>query len=677
MARQSIGPLPLLGGIQLDPPKGKPTGLLDARNLESRDGHLTTRRGQDYLAVTDNGYSAAPAITYTGHSDGTYSYYGFDQSPWPFEPGDYLLFQDVGGLGTDETYDSTWEFYGDDDAWHSIDMLYLDTLQGGAIDPADYAILCPHGWKKADASGGGTSAYWLRRSGTGCGATQSSITAVRFAAKDPKHIGLMTVPFRGGERVVGVNGARVLLPWLKRTVTGVDECQFAIIPSTATDEKAPWCGIYMAATDHLLLAVGGKLVKYTLDEMRDVYSPDGALYDAAGPPEWVPDSTSTDHGWDDVFRLAGMPTPKVMVVYNGRLFMAGFPGDPSLVRWSAPDEFWEIFPEGNYDRLSGQAGSEIVGAAVIHRTLYFFTESAIWSATEVDPAEGYDSTVVFQVIEQVGCTSRESVVAAEGVIFFLAEDGLRVFNGQTSRRLTDDIRNVFRQGGGHRMEMTRGASSRAVLVWDDVENDLICFFRTSESTVNNAAIDVNLDDGTCWLWGEDRLASLDTGVVGQIPRGVRGSAACVSRAAGGIVLFDGLLFTVLRPGMSMDLAVDVTWECESHHFNMGRGNFQMLREVSLDVHKSTAVSVDIGVIPDGRLDRHFPRTLTVQRDGLSAVELGAADAAGSALQPISSSYGPVKARFASKGRNHRVTIAGTGLIEIASAVVEVTQLRGS
>jgi hypothetical protein len=720
-----VGPLPLLSGIQLDPPAGKKTGLLDARNMEVLSGHLSTRRGLSFVAVAD--WGVTQPTSYAGSaeasSDTEWLYLCLLNSPaatadqWCFVEieSDQQETAEPDVLASAQWWDE------DNGAWTEMDCFCVqrevfgtplfDSNAGAVNFHWVVYFRTPDGWtndRPAEASSGPSPGWYFRVRATDHEGAAHTLVNIVWATNFQSVVAYYNkaflrlfdvVPFRSGPKVLCIRDISMDAA-LSEWTTGVVELGGLPYQSGSPDypgggkhqksgsplwdvsasQSPEMVGVYMAATDdYLVLFDRPKLIDDTAagtpssDEgiiiRTDKLTADGwggadgevqflGLKNTEDNKTEFPETTADGTDWEDVVLRSTIDGASAAAVYNQRLFIAGKGSTSRRLIWSAPAEFWTLIPEANVHELVGGGNGDIVALVPIHRTLYVFTETAIWSVHEIDPVEGQDSAVAVSLVEATGAVGRLSVVALEGMIAFLSNDGVRVFDGQKSRRITDAVSDLFDKSSEHVMALMSSARSTAVMAWDKEEHELILSYRRVDSDNNNAALVINLDSGACMLWGEVPATSLDTQTYAASRRDWRGDGVVFDDTARRLLAIgdDGIVCT-LDHGSPDIGRFGIQWSFSTHHLGMGRSKHQILTGVDLEVARDHVKSINIDVIPDGRLDRMSTMTRPVQMDGLATGdELDSFAAAGAALLNTEASYAPVVARFSSKGRNHRVRV---------------------
>lgn len=695
MQARRIGPIPLLQGVQLSPPSGKPGGLLDVRNMEVRDGHLATRRGLEYrgvaaLTTTELTYAAAvtqPSTNWDGQAAG---YIGFQTLTT--KPGVEIDFE-VSPPTTANTVEADYvelsysvaagAFKPIPFIWDAREAGEAVVLLGNTTDYLKGKFVCPDDWTAIDV--GGTTAFWLRLRLIGQDGTVLNFAnlllssgtnhVMQHAPPNTEIVEALWAPFRSGPRVVAIahDGQ-------DETMAMID---YGVVPYSLGDKQANYeqaysvpggtempdvSMVYLPATDEVVTITNGVKLGGAVFGVRNVGGLSGtdAIVSNITTSEGkvFPDPNVDDTAWQDVPVEGDLGPIAALGLYNQRIFALGGLTQPHTVRWGAPSEFARIMPSDNRYDLTGGGGGALVGSATVGRTMLIFTTTAIWQVNEVDPIEGEDSRMIFNLLEETGCVAKRSIAVVDGRVFFLSSDGVRVFDGARSRVITGDVGDLFAHDSEHPLAIRTVQARSAVAVYDPVEHLYKLGYQTADSQDgNDAALVINTETGACMLWGADWPAYQDTtdataAVDGRVPRGFRMQAGCwdaLERRAW-VISRRGIAATL---GGTEDMGMPIPWSLETHHVGLGQVGHQMVAEVDLELERITsAVSLDVSVVNDGRLSLKDTRRLSVDQGLATSIGAGAdaLDLAGNALAEVEDSYVSMTWRGQNRGRNHRVVV---------------------
>jgi hypothetical protein len=691
---RKIGPVPLVGGLQLEPPEGKPHGLLRGLNVEGRDGHLAVRRGAEAIGTlnTNQGALASvyPAIGAQWDNQ-TVGYFGLI-TPYAVNAEDEsILFGitnlTIGATGTEGDAPLTWEFYGEDDEWHELDVLLFSSFPAAVFG----SVRLPRGWKLGTPTGIPALAnnrYWMRLTVGGGFAFTPAGALPQFTHTQERAIQSDTLLYvftsRRGPRCVACiarefSGATDFRAWHVYDVDQPNESNEAgfkyvfnplldedAVPRANVGDRA--AALYVPATDEVLFSLGDKLYTWSLAADPEA-APDAqyALHPASALEVFAPDHGDdvVDTRFEDVVVETHLTAAKVLAIHAGRVFAMAFPGDPHTMRWSAPDEFWHVFPSSNVATLATKSSGMIVGAIEVQGTLFIFTTTSIFKAQISDTPTGTnESDLYLDQVEETGCVSGRTIVAVDGRVLFLSSDGVRVFDGVRSRTITKDVRDLFRPGSRHAMAV-RQYLDEICAVWHPIENEYRLFYSTSGARENDALLTIRLDDMTCWLHGSEDVAGIDTqGVdqpVGQRRRGVRAHSAVWHPARGEVVTVDKAGVVGVMDCGDVDMESKIEAYAETHHIGMGDARDKVLTRVDLMAARDHFSSFTVGVIPDGNRAREDSRVIDISPFDVDSLDAGAEDAllpqAGRPLVELDDAYAPITLRMKLKGRNHRIRIA--------------------
>lgn len=673
----TIGPIPLLDGLQLMPADGKPTGLLRALNVEPRDSMVQTRRGCQIVAgfTATTGWTACFSHPATWNGQ-TVTYIGVDLG----DQSDRIISIELTGTpAADEIVDEevVAEFWGNDDAWHPISIINItNSITAAWWGPAKRAHLTfvqPLGWKSAQPAGTPSAHQWLRLTRTTAW-VQAHAVAAQVRADTVSNVGargLVLAPTtraaRGPYLIVpyvatGVKWAIVDMSVDLNGATGEalyipesDACDHlarSALVAAYNSNDAPAAAAYIAASDKLLVSIARKY--YTVNC--------GVVPGVGSAAEFAPNVPVTGPYGDIPLALTLPEGPAFIAVFGGRVFAGGYPAQPHRLDWSAPGEFWQIWPSENTDILADGGGGALLAGVALKESFYIFTTTAIWRATLGEPAEGTDSALFIDLVEETPCVSARSVVAAGDVICFLSEDGPRVFNGQRSKLVGAGVRDLFRPDSAHPLACLRKAE--AVGVWHRVENQYRLAYPSSGASACETTVVVDLDDGTSWLWGADTTAVDDTAspasaYIAARPRGIRVQGWAWDPATQDIIAIDPESYVYRCDKGSTDLADKIRWYLESHNLGAAQRAQAVLTRVDAQVEVEHFQSFKVSAIPDGDRARTDTRTVSVQRsvsiDASVAIDGALLSAPITPLQ-IEASLMPVTARFRKRGRNHRVRL---------------------
>lgn len=684
MRSSKVGPIPVLSGLQLQPAEGKPTGLLRALNIEPRDGLAQTRRGCSVHAgfTSTAGWTAGAVFPATWNGQ-TVTYVGLVNSGYV---SDRIVQLELTGtvVAADEVVDEeiTWEFWGEDDAWHSLSVINItNDVTGywwGATKKAHLTFIHPYGWKNAQPAGTPSSKQWLRATkstawvaahAVGCQHrenTLSALTARAFflapstrAARGP----FVVAPYVSGASAYswavidisrlpdGGNGEALFQP-------GVDTCDYISRNSLtaalstgfqADDNEAS--AVYVPASDELMVSVSGKYIRVDCSL---------TAAQASSAANFTADTTAAQYV--DIALETALPAgATAMTVFGQRVFIGGFAATPQRLQWSAPGGFWRVWPTENIITLAGGGSGAIRALMPIADSLFIFTSTAIWRALLGDPGEGAESSLFVDLVEETPCVSRRSVVAAGRFICFLSEDGPRVFDGRKSRPVGAGVRDLFRPDSEHPLAAFRKSTS--VGAWHKVENQYRMAYSSPAAGHNETVLVVDLDDGTSWLWGSDPTEADSIPTTTKLsylkarPRSIRVAGWVWDERSQTIVAIDpeGYMFRCDR-GYT-DLKDKIPWYMESQTLGIGEASSATLTRVDAQVQIDNYQTMKVVAIPDGDEARGDSKTIAVQRGPATQAALDSSSLA-SSITPSQqrAAIAPVTARFRKTGRNHRVRL---------------------
>lgn len=698
MRRRVVGPLPLTDGLQLEAAEGRPSGLLRALNMESRGGLCRTRRGQERLCDV----SVATGNQVINASGGSFND-ALTILEVPMPAGASPLGNVRPGTRATMIFSARYDNGGFDPFQQTAES-YLDrvTLVAGDVEiDCDFAVI--REWTRFETSfpsldSVGIFPFTLDGSTTG------------YIGPDPSKLLLVSVIWPDGIDVAATSPADDVLIRLTFTdplvfdnepnvlnldVVAMTAHPASLLDATTRKRKATLAfgpsdfadlgttlrvvdvdtglavgtstqafrefvrSIYVPWTDEILITADGHLMTFDCDQL------DTAVQALA---DFVPETDVEQ--FSDIAVESVIPGATVLAIFGGRPFLFNLTDlGPGSIRWGAPNEFWTVFPSANVAQLGAtRSTGAVVAARELDGELIIFTDGAIWRAVLADPTAGNESDLFIQLVEETGCISGESVVGVDGGIVFASDDGVRMFRRGRSKIISSAVRSLFRRDKDVPYGMSQ--SSRACAVWHRVENRYELFYSSPGAEENDTVLVVDLDEGTCWLWGCPLVSAADTpaeepdgdGPFGPRRRGIRAQAATWCAARNGVVIMDATGLVLLMDEGTTDFESPIEWSLESQTIGMGRAERGVLERLELLALRENFGTFDVGAVPDGDSARTDTRRVGIDPDRLdTATAIGSASME-DGVQPlrVEDSFAPISARFRLQGRNFRLRVSSVG-----------------
>lgn len=131
--------------------------------------------------------------------------------------------------------------------------------------------------------------------------------------------------------------------------------------------------------------------------------------------------------------------PKYIAVYQNRLFLA----DEETIYWSDPftPDVFSLKTTSGYIRLARQWGGRHMGIVEFSDQIVAFTEDQTWGITNVD----LDVPQLYAIALGVGCIAPDSVAVGDGLLVWLARDGVYAWDGSPGgpQKISADFDQTF------------------------------------------------------------------------------------------------------------------------------------------------------------------------------------------------------------------------------------------
>jgi hypothetical protein len=194
-----------------------------------------------------------------------------------------------------------------------------------------------------------------------------------------------------------------------------------------------------------------------------------------------------------VTQLPDVPYGKYILDHNNRLFIAGDPTAPSVVRFSdlLDPTKWPI---DNILQFTTDNGADITGMASQNGNLIVFKEDS----THMLFGSGPDEWVQKCVFPSTGCIAPGSIAQIDNNVFFLSKQGVFVITGEGIELISEEIEPVIKAipdpkscygcAFGHQYWLNIGSE---VLVYDlqqSNENRIGCWYRFTGMDMASMAV---------------------------------------------------------------------------------------------------------------------------------------------------------------------------------------------
>ena len=163
----------------------------------------------------------------------------------------------------------------------------------------------------------------------------------------------------------------------------------------------------------------------------------GNFADVGNPANTWPQSSPND---------TTPPKCKYLAVHRERLWCFGLTrsGYESYLVWGAvgdPTAGAGQWPATNYIVIGPNQGDQPTGLCVLRDALVLFKQYSIWMLFGSN--EDDFTLVEIEHERRHGCIAPKSLCLADEGVYYLSQDGVRVFNGERSVLISDKVRNTF------------------------------------------------------------------------------------------------------------------------------------------------------------------------------------------------------------------------------------------
>jgi len=203
---------------------------------------------------------------------------------------------------------------------------------------------------------------------------------------------------------------------------------------------------------------------------------------------------------DFVPQAAEFPRANYVEFFDGQLFAAGILGASYRIQWSAPQPAYKVWPLESYEEIMENDNSPITGMRAFGEHLAVFKQDSIWRMlhTGQSSVQGDLNTYVPTKMAPgsgVGCVSNSSIVEINGMLVFLAEDGIYSFNGSEISKLSSAIDDTIRK-------ITPGLRKWSAACHWRKFNCYLLAVSLDGAANNNTVLVYDYKNGSWWIWDD-------------------------------------------------------------------------------------------------------------------------------------------------------------------------------
>lgn len=190
-------------------------------------------------------------------------------------------------------------------------------------------------------------------------------------------------------------------------------------------------------------------------------------------------------GSGNIVNLAGNPPiVKSITLHYERVWGTGDAVNPNRVYWSDdlnPENWTTSLDAGGLMDIPTWDGGKCIGLSNLFDNVVIFKTYNIWKIFGTYPRE-YEKV---QVYSSTGAIAERSIVDAGTMAFFLAKDGIYIYNGTQTQKISQKIKSIIEN-------MNPSYAENAVGVY--YKGKYLLAIPEGSSTVNNAVIEYDLQN---------------------------------------------------------------------------------------------------------------------------------------------------------------------------------------
>ena len=263
----------------------------------------------------------------------------------------------------------------------------------------------------------------------------------------------------------------------------------------AVERGSAWWVTLDPTTRNVLLGNGKCFLEWDGETLRN-YSADRTSQAAENYVSALPDEVPGLENAQDLAMAqldSKPPIGSYCVAHRGRLFVAGIPGRPHDIRYSAP-HLTNVWPLVYEARIADAESDAISGLAPFYDRILAFTPTAIHEA-QADDNGFFSFHPVCQVLGWPSAAAvRPVAIGGSAVLVGPNADGIYGYNGSEPQPILDDWDRILPGG------VNRSMLHRSVAVTLQATGWYVCAVPSAGKAHNDRLVIWNFESKTFWVW---------------------------------------------------------------------------------------------------------------------------------------------------------------------------------
>ncbi len=226
-----------------------------------------------------------------------------------------------------------------------------------------------------------------------------------------------------------------------------------------------------------ILSTADTVSAAVVESDQDLVGP-GKLYDSAFIPQ-----------------LGTWPAAKYIAYHRGEMWAANLKdGGSTSVRWSAGSQGYRVWPTINIDVVEDTDQGPITALFPFNQNMFVFKSDSIWQMVYTGlNAASLNTYRAEKIVPGAGCVSNSSIQEIKGKLVFLGEDGVYLFDGGQTKRISDRIQKTIDS-------IVPGKRAFASSVHWKTKSLYLLAVTTQGYSANNLVLVWDYKNDSWWIW---------------------------------------------------------------------------------------------------------------------------------------------------------------------------------